>query len=486
MEIVFIHPTPDGSEEIALEGGRISFGRGSEAIHRFADDGLSRLHSSVYREGERIWIVDENSTNGTFVNGEKVGSSGTPLFAGDLIKIGNYTSLKVKIIRESAVLDKSENTEKQYSAVSTGSSSRSIGSVVAIGVIAAAFLVISVSAVFIGYRILVKEEPQIVKQTTYDDPEKDGDADETPTPKGDKTPKETPKTESGTTPVGSESPSKIDLTEPTGSKQIFNLGGRKYLDLPDAERRKYIEIKLERAATAIGNRQTGAIPSMAIDRIKKDVDGYANRIRSAKKPGTECKLGDNLQATYERASKNAPFISRSFKQEGIDSQIGLYIAMIESEHCSCVQSGTGPLGMFQFTYATGKTFFDDNAKIVKGSSPTSPDDRCNPQMAARASARYVKYLMGWYGTGPSSVPLAIASYNSGEGGMRKNLKQALESDPSLSRDFWTLIANTDKLTQQFKDENFMYPPKFFAAAIVGENPQDFGLSLQPLSTYTSE
>jgi len=41
------------------------------------------------------------------------------------------------------------------------------------------------------------------------------------------------------------------------------------------------------------------------------------------------------------------------------------------------------------------------------------------------------------------------------------------------------------LSKQFQSENFKYVPKFFAAAIIGENPQDFGLKLQPLSTYSS-
>ena len=55
----------------------------------------------------------------------------------------------------------------------------------------------------------------------------------------------------------------------------------------------------------------------------------------------------------------------------------------------------------------------------------------------------------------------------------------------LPRDFWTLIANGDKLSKQFQSENFKYVPKFFAAAIIGENPQDFGLNLQPVSTYSN-
>ncbi len=37
--------------------------------------------------------------------------------------------------------------------------------------------------------------------------------------------------------------------------------------------------------------------------------------------------------------------------------------------------------------------------------------------------------------------------------------------------------------KQFNNENIKYVPKFFATAIIGENPQDFGVNLQPLSTY---
>ena len=73
MEIYLTYPTSEGSQEIRFDGEKLTFGRGSDADYRFEDDGLSRLHASIYRDGERVWVVDENSTNGTFVNGEKVG-----------------------------------------------------------------------------------------------------------------------------------------------------------------------------------------------------------------------------------------------------------------------------------------------------------------------------------------------------------------------------------------------------------------------------
>ena len=82
------------------------------------------------------------------------------------------------------------------------------------------------------------------------------------------------------------------------------------------------------------------------------------------------------------------------------------------------------------------------------------------------------------------MPLAIGSYNSGEGGLSTNLEKALSTNSGLPRDFWTLISNGEKLSKQFQAENFKYVPKFFAAAIIGENPQDFGLNLQPVSTYS--
>ena len=79
IEVTLTYPTPEGSREIVIDRDRTTFGRGSEAEHRFADDGLSRLHATIYRDGDRVWIVDENSSNGTFVNGQRVEGAGTPL-----------------------------------------------------------------------------------------------------------------------------------------------------------------------------------------------------------------------------------------------------------------------------------------------------------------------------------------------------------------------------------------------------------------------
>jgi pSer/pThr/pTyr-binding forkhead associated (FHA) protein len=480
LEVILTYPTPDGSEEIPLGDGRLSMGRGSEADLRFADDGLSRLHATVYREGDRVWVLDENSTNGTQVNGSPVSPSGTPLKNGDSIKIGHYTIIRVFVSeKEQAPAPSSGASAGNPVAVSSGAPASF--PILPVALIAVAFLVIAASAVFIGVKTLGKNDPVIAEKTPYEDerdfPEDDVDsADKTPTP----TPKTKQTPASNANDQTSDASSNLTETPQPNQKPPVALPvGKRYQQMTEEEKSRYVEARSEKVARLIGNRSGEAIPPEAVARIKSFVNGYASRANTGRLSG--CRFGDNLQATLERASKNAPFIVRAFNEQGIDPQIGLYLAMIESEHCVCLQSPTGPLGMFQFTKATGENY---GLKTIKGASPSNPDERCEPEPAAHAAAKYMKFLTGRYGTGPLSVPLAIGSYNSGEGGLSTNLKTALESQGGQERSFWTLIANSEKLAKQFQMENIKYVPKFFAAAIVGENPQDFSVDMQPLSTYT--
>lgn len=491
LDVILTYPTPDGSREIRIDGERTTFGRGSEAQYRFADDGLSRLHATVYRDDDRIWIVDENSSNGTFVNGERAAPSGTPLRNGDTIRIGHRTDLNVRIAdrpdtRQEPVVSASARPAFVPSEPSAGTG---IG-ILPVALIAGALMVVSLSVVFIGYTVFGSSRSEVVQHTDeYDDGEPNDDDKSldrhTNEISADPTPKSDPKSDS-TGPTSTSLPTgPVSTSGPEAPPDL--LKGRTYMQLSDAEKREYLSVRAMRIAQIIGNNSSDPIPPAALDKIRSFTEGFASRRNAKGTNGCPSRKpwGDNLQATYERASKNAPFIIKAFNEKGVDPRIGLYLAMIESEHCVCLQSSTGPLGMFQFTYATAKLHFEPNDGVRKGATDNDPDVRCQPEPAARAAASYMKALTGRYGTGPASVPLAIGSYNSGEGGLSSNLVKALESNSGLPRDFWTLIANGDKLSAQFQAENFKYVPKFFAAAIIGENPQDFGLKLQPLSTYSN-
>jgi len=483
LEITLSYQRAQGSQTIDLDRDRTTFGRGSEADYRFDDNGLSRLHATIYRDGDKIWVVDENSTNGTFVNGEPVSGSGMPLRDGDTVRIGNNTDLTVRIRRPEEVAAAASVVEpaQSYSQPAPAPSPESPVNFLPIVLIAAAVLVISMSAVFIGFTVFGSGgQPEIVHKTDDEDVDSGNDV------KKDPSPEPTAKADNSKNANSTPANTAIDDTIDPGNTSISVAAppsGKKYLEMSDAERRQYIEVRAMKVAQVIGNRSSEPIPAAAVDKIKAFVDGYASRTRAKVRTGA-CGFSDNLEATFKRASVNAPFIVKAFNEKGIDPRIGLYLAMIESEHCTCLQSGTGPLGMFQFTYATAKLHFVPNDGVIKGASPANPDVRCQPEPAARAAASYMKALTGRYGTGPSSVPLAIGSYNSGEGGLSQNLQKALDSGEGLPRDFWTLIAKGDILSKQFQSENFKYVPKFFAAAIIGENPQDFGLNLQPISTYS--
>lgn len=473
VEVILTFPTPEGSKEIRVDRERTTFGRSTDVDHSLPDNGLSRLHATVYRDGDRVWIVDENSSNGTFVNGQRANPAGTPLKNGDSIKIGNQTVLTVHMREQYVEPAAAPAFAAEAPRAQVVSSVPPGVSILPIALIGLAFIIFSVSAVFVVYRVFARSAVDVVEADDDEDPidvRPTKEKDDTPTPK----PTSTNSKPSGGDTIITDSPQ-------TGPTQTgYSLpSGKKYLDLSDSERRQYLGDRAMKIAQIIGNSSSDAIPAAAVDKIKGFADGYAKRV-SVKALGG-CRFGDNLQVTYERASKNAPFIVKAFNEKGTDPRIGLYLAMIESEHCVCLQSPTGPLGMFQFTKATGEMH---GLKTVKGASPTNPDERCEPEPSARAAASYMKALTGRYGTGPASVPLAIGSYNSGEGGLSSNLVKALDSNTGLPRDFWTLIANGEMLSKQFQSENFKYVPKFFAAAIIGENPQDFGLKLQPLSTYS--
>ncbi|MCO6510931.1 MAG: FHA domain-containing protein [Aridibacter famidurans] len=490
FDLILTFSGDDGAVEIPVEGDRFSFGRGSDANQRFDDSGLSRLHATIYREDSRVWIVDENSSNGTFVNGEKVEAGGTPLYDGDTVRIGHHTNIKVefrKVEEEAPASSAADEGQTVASAPEGEERSSMLLPAILLGV---AILVIGASAIFVVLIMNGGSTEVTASDSTYDDPglsDTLGEDDTNEDSNGDNTsgtpaPGQTG-SDAGFPPTGpTPDPLGPIVPGPGGPTRIIPTG-KTYQQMSESEKIQYIKGKAEIVSRVIGNSSGEAIPPAAAAKIKQFLDGYVSKIRSTRT--NNCTMGgwqsSDMTSILLRAKSNAPFIIRAFNEKGIDPQVGLYLAMIESEHCECLQSPTGPLGMFQFTQATGRRYGLD---VRSGASPSNPDQRCEKEPAAKAAAAYMKALTGRIGTGPLSIPLAIASYNSGEGGLGKNLRTALEANESQERSFWTLVANSDKLAEQFQRENIKYVPKFFAAAIIGENPRDFGIDLESLSLYT--
>lgn len=475
MEICITYPTPEGSRDLKLRDiDKITIGRSADADLCLDDTNVSRIHATIYRERDKIWIIDENSTNGTFVNGIKVPPEGKPLKHGDRIRIGLYTELLLQIITPKNTQILSPSAQKP---------------VLPVALITVSFLIFVLAILYIILNMLsditktdktIREpaaEQRNIRQTR-----------QYPENKSEST-ISTGKSSSTNFPDDNNLlPSNPTLDNSLSLSPSPSKPKRRFSEMNEAEKDQYVREKAEKISRIIGNQTSEPIPTEAVRAIRVHLQGYINRIRSNR--SDNCQQGlftrSDTVTILERARKNAPFIIRSFYSEGLDPQIGLYIAMIESEHCPCLQSPTGALGMFQFVRSTGREF---GLQIKQDASPSNPDERCNPEKSARAAARYLKSLISRFGSGPMSFPLAIASYNSGQGGLSQNLEKALKTAANQERSFWTLVSNQTilegKVGEQFRKENVKYVPKFFAAAIIGENPQDFGINMAPLSTYTN-
>ncbi len=84
-------PKPPGVEapSLTFDGTRIVIGRGTGSDVRLPDPSVSLRHASIRAQGAEYTLVDEGSTNGTWVGGVKLGPQTPRLVkSGDLVRVG--------------------------------------------------------------------------------------------------------------------------------------------------------------------------------------------------------------------------------------------------------------------------------------------------------------------------------------------------------------------------------------------------------------
>jgi two-component system cell cycle response regulator len=79
-------------EMYKVEKDQTVIGRGDKADLRLIDDGISRDHARIVKEGNQMFLEDMGSTNGTYCNGAPV--TRQALCEGDKILLGSTTILK--------------------------------------------------------------------------------------------------------------------------------------------------------------------------------------------------------------------------------------------------------------------------------------------------------------------------------------------------------------------------------------------------------
>jgi hypothetical protein len=135
-----------------------------------------------------------------------------------------------------------------------------------------------------------------------------------------------------------------------------------------------------------------------------------------------------------------------------------YLPLVESGLGSA-QSAAGAAGPWQLTLAT--------AKALGLEVDSQVDERNDVLKSTQAACRFLRQLIVDFGTG-SSVMLALAAYNSGP----TKVKQAVEKtvrDPIKLRNFWYLYR-----VRALPEETREYVPKVISVMIIGRNPDHFG------------
>ena len=97
MKTATLHiDAPDGVRVVTLDD-ELTIGRTMPSQLVLSDSGLSRKNTTIFRDEDEILVVDEDSTNGTFLNGERISGAPRRLTSGDKLSIGSSTTIRVEI-----------------------------------------------------------------------------------------------------------------------------------------------------------------------------------------------------------------------------------------------------------------------------------------------------------------------------------------------------------------------------------------------------
>lgn len=80
---------PEGETRIPISGAVTMIGRASFNDVVAEDTAVSRQHARIQKDSAGHWIIDSGSANGTYVNGERLGTEPQLLRHLDLIELGS-------------------------------------------------------------------------------------------------------------------------------------------------------------------------------------------------------------------------------------------------------------------------------------------------------------------------------------------------------------------------------------------------------------
>ncbi len=177
---------------------------------------------------------------------------------------------------------------------------------------------------------------------------------------------------------------------------------------------------------------------LAVEAVKKNITLFTERIR------------EQFSLWLSRSGKYLELMQGILKEKDVPEEI-VFLPLIESGFNPYAYSPARAVGYWQFIASTAKRY---GLEINWWR-----DERRDPVKSTVAAANYLKDLYEMFG----SWNLAMAAYNAGEGKILKALNK------TKTDNYWSLL-NTSYIRSETKD----YVPKFIAASLIANSPQNFG------------
>lgn len=248
---------------------------------------------------------------------------------------------------------------------------------------------------------------------------------------------------------------------------LYAQGSKTYQQMSQPERSEFVAVQARRIAGEMSGRDYEFTPAF-IEDVQQALNHYIRRIGND--DGRALGKRD-VRAVLERGRAEAPTIIAVFRARNVSHLYGLYLPWIESEFVNLEsQKPMGSIGMFQFIPQTGENF------------GLSPQDLMDVRKSADAAAQYIANSLERFKNDPMKEALAVLAYNRGVPQVTRELKSVV-NEQNKQCSICALHAERGKLDETFRNESVFYVPRFFAAAIIGENPQAFGIHSSPLSTF---
>ena len=164
---------------------------------------------------------------------------------------------------------------------------------------------------------------------------------------------------------------------------------------------------------------------------------------------------DRMALYLKRSGRYEGMIRGKLRERGMPEDL-LYLSMIESGFNPTAKSHASAVGLWQFIADTGRRY----GLRVDG----YVDERRHPEKSTDAALAYLEDLHGQFG----SWYLAAAAYNTGEGRVARVMRQVTGKEKGRDADFWRIRGRLPRETRE-------YVPLMVAAALIGKEPQKYGL-----------